>query len=69
MNAPLEKLWKEINLDFKDEDLNCFGYISEKSYEGMGHWLMFLFKSMVNIETILKQLTKVSFNFFFRVIK
>ena len=30
---------EEIKIDLKDDDLNCFGYISEKSYEGSGHWL------------------------------
>ena len=34
---------EEIRLQIDDSDLHCFGYISEKSYEGAGHWLMFLF--------------------------
>lgn len=57
---------EEINLDLKDEDLNCFGYISEKSYEGCGHWLMFLFKSKVQLETIPQAIDEGSFNFFSR---
>jgi 8-oxo-dGTP diphosphatase len=41
---------EEIGLELDDGDLHCFGYISEKSYEGAGHWLMFLFecKKVVN---------------------
>ena len=57
---------EEINLILKDEDLNCFGYISEKSYEGAGHWLMFLFKSKVHLETIPQTIDEGSFNFFSR---
>ena len=57
---------EEINLDLKDEDLNCFGYISEKNYEGSGHWLMFLFKSKVQLETIPLAIDEGSFNFFSR---
>ena len=34
---------EEIGMQLADSDLHCFGYISEKSYEGAGHWLMFLF--------------------------
>ena len=34
---------EETGVTLSDEDLRCFGYISEKSYEGDGHWLMFLF--------------------------
>ena len=45
---------EEINLDLKDGDLNCFGYISEKSYEGTGHWLMFLFKSKMTLSAFLE---------------
>ena len=57
---------EEINLDLRDEDLNCFGYISEKSYEGSGHWLMFLFNSKVLIEKIPKEINEGSFGFYSR---
>ena len=41
---------EEIGLRLDDGDLHCFGYISEKSYEGEGHWLMFLFElSLIHI--------------------
>ena len=57
---------EEIKLDLKDTDLNCFGYISEKNYEGTGHWLMFLFKSKVLIESLPREINEGSFNFFSR---
>ncbi len=34
---------EEVALAITDKDLHLFGYISEKNYEGGGHWLMFLF--------------------------
>ena len=57
---------EEINLDLRDEDLNCFGYISEKSYEGAGHWLMFLFTCKVQLKEIPQVIDEGSFNFFSR---
>lgn len=57
---------EEIQIDLKDDDLNCFGYISEKSYEGSGHWLMFLFNSKVQLETIPQPIAEGSFAFFSR---
>ena len=57
---------EEVNLQLKDEDLSCFGYISEKNYEGAGHWLMFLFKSKVTLERIPEAIDEGDFNFFSR---
>ena len=57
---------EEINIDLKDADLSCFGYISEKNYEGSGHWLMFLFRSKILVETIPKAINEGQFNFFSR---
>lgn len=34
---------EEVGLTLTEKDLHLFGYISEKNYEGGGHWLMFLF--------------------------
>jgi 8-oxo-dGTP diphosphatase len=34
---------EEVGLTLAEADLHLFGYISEKNYEGGGHWLMFLF--------------------------
>jgi 8-oxo-dGTP diphosphatase len=34
---------EEVGLATSVQDMHLFGYISEKNYEGGGHWLMFLF--------------------------
>ncbi len=34
---------EEVGLAVSETDLHLFGYVSEKNYEGGGHWLMFLF--------------------------
>ena len=34
---------EEADFSIKEKDLHLFSYVSEKSYEGTGHWLMFLF--------------------------
>ena len=57
---------EEIELTLKDEDLHCFGYISEKSYEGSGHWLMFLFDCKKRIEALPKEIDEGQFRFFSR---
>lgn len=57
---------EEINLPLSDEDLHCFGYISEKSYEGSGHWLMFLFNCLQRIEEVPQEIDEGRFRFFSR---
>ena len=57
---------EEAGLSLRDEDLKCFGYISEKSYEGAGHWLMFLFHSKKRIQLLPKGIDEGSFAFFER---
>ena len=57
---------EEIELTLADEDLDCFGYISEKSYEGSGHWLMFLFDCKKRIEALPKEIDEGPFRFFSR---
>jgi 8-oxo-dGTP diphosphatase len=34
---------EETGLDTSEEDMHLFSIIAEKSFEGAGHWLMFLF--------------------------
>jgi 8-oxo-dGTP diphosphatase len=34
---------EETGLRAEPKDFHLFGYVSEKNYEGGGHWLMFLF--------------------------
>lgn len=57
---------EETGLALSDKDLHCFGYISEKSYEGTGHWLMFLFNSLKTIEALPPQIDEGLFKFFSR---
>lgn len=57
---------EEINLSLEDKDLHCFGYISEKSYEGSGHWLMFLFQSKISLDVVPQTIDEGSFRFFSR---
>lgn len=57
---------EEVGLELGDKDLNCFGYISEKSYEGTGHWLMFLFNSQKTIPSLPKEMDEGHFAFFSR---
>lgn len=57
---------EEIGLELLDSDLHCFGYISEKSFEDSGHWLMFLFKSKRRIQQLPTAISEGSFGFFTR---
>lgn len=57
---------EEVGLELGDEDLHCFGYISEKSYEGTGHWLMFLFHCKKSIDAIPQAIDEGHFEFFSR---
>lgn len=57
---------EEIGLDLSDDELHCFGYISEKNYEGSGHWLMFLFDCLRRIEGLPEEIEEGRFAFFSR---
>jgi 8-oxo-dGTP diphosphatase len=57
---------EEIGLQINDQDLHCFGYISEKSYEGTGHWLMFLFECKKILTTQPAEMEEGHFEFFDR---
>lgn len=57
---------EEIGLTLDDKDLHCFGYISEKSYEGAGHWLMFLFSCKKDISELPTEIDEGHFEFFSR---
>ena len=39
-----------MNID--EKDLRLFAYISEKNYEGSGHWLMFLFDCLAPLNDL-----------------
>ena len=57
---------EEIRLQIDDSDLHCFGYISEKSYEGAGHWLMFLFDCKKPLPHLPATIDEGHFSFFKR---
>lgn len=57
---------EEIGLRLVDSDLHCFGYISEKNYEGTGHWLMFLFDCKKKVKQLPRKIEEGSFAFFSR---
>jgi 8-oxo-dGTP diphosphatase len=57
---------EEIGLELADGDLHCFGYISEKSYEGTGHWLMFLFDCRQRLNHLPTAIDEGHFKFFER---
>ena len=58
--------FEEIGLKVSDDDLHCFGYISEKSYEGANHWLMFLFDCSIQTNQLPTQIEEGHFSFFSR---
>ena len=58
--------FEEIGLQVTDSDLHCFGYISEKSYEGTGHWLMFLFECHLSKDQLPTRIDEGHFCFFSR---
>lgn len=57
---------EEIGQRLEDEDLHCFGYISEKSYEGAGHWLMFLFNCQRLLDHLPDSIDEGRFHFYSR---
>ena len=62
----LRETKEEIQLQVSDADLKCFGYISEKSYEGTGHWLMFLFDCSKIVPLLPNSIDEGHFEFFER---
>jgi len=57
---------EEVGLKLTDQDLHCFGYISEKSYEGASHWLMFLFDCRISTNSLPSAIDEGHFEFFSR---
>ncbi|MGF1482937.1 MAG: NUDIX domain-containing protein [Opitutales bacterium] len=48
----VREVWEEASLTIAADDLHLFGMVSEKSYEGAGHWLMFLFDCKVPLPAL-----------------
>ena len=57
---------EEVGLELSDQDLHCFGYVSEKSYEGASHWLMFLFECRIPTNHLPCAINEGHFEFFSR---
>jgi 8-oxo-dGTP diphosphatase len=57
---------EEIDIDVTEKDLHLFAMISEKDYEGTGHWLMFLFNCRKPIEELPLSIDEGIFAFFTR---
>ena len=57
---------EEAGLELTNKDLHLFAMVSEKGYEGTGHWLLFLFKSLKKIEHIPQDFHEGDFSFFSR---
>ncbi|NQY32340.1 MAG: NUDIX hydrolase [Coraliomargarita sp.] len=60
------EVMEEISLELGDTDIHCFGYIAEKSYEGTGHWLMFLFDCKTPLKSLPPTIDEGHFAFFSR---
>ena len=57
---------EEIALKLELRDLHLFGMISEKGYEGTGHWLMFLFDCRKSLDGLPEPIEEGEFAFFER---
>ena len=62
----IREAYEEVGLKLQNSDLRLFGYISEKSYEGTSHWLMFLFDCLVSIEEVPAEIDEGHFQFYAR---
>ena len=57
---------EELGVNLNENDLHLFGYVAEKNYEGDGHWLMFLFDVLQEIDSIPNMINEGNFDFFHR---
>lgn len=57
---------EEIGVEVSEKDLHLFCMISEKDYEGSGHWLMFLFECRQPVNDLPPSIDEGVFAFFTR---
>lgn len=57
---------EETGFLISKEDLHLYGYISEKNFEGSGHWLMFMFHCTKPIDNLPEEIAEGHFSFFSR---
>jgi len=62
----IREVQEEANFQISERDLHLFGYISEKSFEGNGHWLMFLFNCKAVLNVLPEGIDEGHFAFFTR---
>ena len=55
---------EEVGVDLSDEDLAMRCMLSEESYEGTGHWLMFLFEIRKRLSSLPEAIDEGEFGFF-----
>jgi len=48
----IRETFEETGLNIDEKDLKLLAYISEKNYEGSGHWLMFLFDCLASLNDL-----------------
>lgn len=58
--------FEETGMRLSASELHLFGMVSERSYEGSGHWLMFLFDCLKPIEKLPAEIDEGQFAFFTR---
>lgn len=57
---------EETGFELATADLHLFAIIAEKSYEGSGHWLLFLFRCKKAIPALPPDISEGRFGFFSR---
>jgi len=62
----VRETFEETGLHISEKDLRLFAYVSEKNYEGSGHWLMFLFDCIVPLPALPSSGPEGNFGFFAR---
>jgi len=62
----IRETYEEIGLEVTEKDLHLFSVISEKDYEGSGHWLMFLFACRKILDDLPASIEEGVFAFFTR---
>lgn len=62
----IREVKEEANFTVTESELHLFGYISEKGFEGNGHWLMFLFNCNVPLDVLPPGIDEGHFAFFSR---
>ncbi len=60
------EVFEEAGFHFDNKDLHLFAIITEKNYEGAGHWLMFVFDGIKPIPHLPPNIEEGDFAFFTR---